>query len=399
MKTKISKILGIGFALVLVASLMLFALPASAGPYEDLVPPLPNMWVGFDPQPGVQGLWFFDPDIDQVGPLAQAINGDIYAYVSNVDGAGSDDIFKSVDGGRTWSVSAVPAYYTGVAVVDMVCSSKSEDVIYLTDGNYVYKSINGGMTFTLVAQADLESQLVGACGTAITGFPITCIDVGYDASGLPIVLIGTRYITGHVNPAGDPAVGSVYYIADETFSATWTDLDLACYSCCQAEYPGGNLDCCYDVLAVAAAPGFDTVSKVYATITAPLSKITFPLNTASQVEIRAGDYGATFTYTALPGDVTCSAGASPVTLAAPNTTCTFDADTTHAAGSTTIAVTDGTISWRLVSGSATLCGGTHTVSTLGTVCAWTHISEQMWNCLWSFESQHASRIMFPSYYA
>jgi hypothetical protein len=399
MKSKLKGALGIGFALVLVASLMLFALPAAAGPYEDLQPPLPNMWTGFAPQPGLLGLWFFDPAITQVGPIAQAINGDIYAHVAGAT-ANGNDIFKSTNGGRTWSVSAVPAYYTGGAVVDMVCSSKSEDVLYLTDGNYVYKSINGATTFTLVAAADLEYQLMGACGTPITGLPITCIDVGYDSAGKPIVLIGTRYVTPHVGPDANPAVGSVYYIADETFSATWTNLQLGCYPCCG--WAGGSAAGCYDVYSVAAAPGFDSVSKVYAVITAPLTSITFTVNTAAQVEIRAGDQGATFTYAGAPAGVTCSAGATPVTLVAatPNTTCTFDATAANAGGTVTIAVTEGTISWRLVSGGGvTICGGTHMVSTLGTVCNWTHIHELAWNCLWSFEIEHASHMMFPSYYA
>ena len=47
MKSKLKGALGIGFALVLVASLMLFAIPAAAGPYEDLAPKLPNGWEGF----------------------------------------------------------------------------------------------------------------------------------------------------------------------------------------------------------------------------------------------------------------------------------------------------------------------------------------------------------------
>jgi hypothetical protein len=406
MKTKLSKILGIGFALVLVASLLLFAIPVAAGPYEDLEPVPPNMWLGFDPTPGLLGAWFFDPAITQVGPLAQAIDGDIYAYVAGTNATpptynpGTEDIFKSTDGGRTWSVSSLPYYYLGGPVVDMVCSSMSEDVIYLTDGYYVWKSINGGLSFAKVAEDSLETVLIGCCGPAYaitditTQIVITSIDVGYDGAGKPIVFIGTL---GHSYDCGPGAVvypGSVYFIADETFPSEWVDLDLGCYPCC-APLTGVG---CYDVYAVAAAPNFATSGKVYAVISSPLTSITFPLNTASQIEIRAGDNGADFTYTALPGDVSCSAAPSPVTLTA-NATCTFDADTTHAAGTTTIAVTDGTISWRLVSGSATICGGTKVIYSLGAVCGWTDVAEIQWNCQYSFAIQHASRIMFPSYYA
>jgi len=419
MKSKFSKIMGIGFALVLVASMMLFAIPTAAGPYDDLEPTLPNMWAGFTPTPGLLGAWFSDPAITQVGPLAQAINGDLYAYVAGIALAtplnqGTNDIFKSTNDGRTWSVSGVPGYYSlnattgGGAVVDMVCSSMSEDVIYLTDGNYVYKSINGAVTFALVAAADLEKQLVGACGTQITGEPITCIDVGYDGAGKPIVLIGTKYVTGHLDPDGNPAVGSVYWIADETFSAMWTNLQLGCYPCCEWSDDPSLADGCYDVYAVAAAPGFANVSKVYATITAPLTTINFPINSTAVIEIRAGDAGAIiFTTDAdgliTDGDVVFSGGAIgdfPYTMTG-NEVVTFTGQgaVIDVAEAVDITVTDGTISWRLVSGAATFCGGTHTVSTLGTVCAWTHVSEVKWNCMWAFEIQHASRIAFPSYYA
>jgi hypothetical protein len=414
MKSKLKGVMGIGFALVLVASLMLFAIPTAAGPYDDLEAVPPNMWVAETPTPGVAGNWFFDPSITQVGPLAQAINGDLYAYVAGTaatpNNPGTDDIFKSTDNGRTWSASSIPFYYfntniippgPGGPVVDMVCSSKSEDVIYLTDGNYVWKSINGGASFALVAPADLEKQLMGACGTQIQGGPITCIDVGYDGAGKPIVLIGTKHISGHIYPVGHPKagqaiVGSIYYIADETFSASWTDLDLSCYTCCTPSSGVG----CYDVYAVAAAPGFENSSKVYGVITAPLTRIDFAGATAT-VEIKAGAYGASFDYSALAG--VTPAGPATVNLA-PHGVFTLTA--TAATGPVNITVNDGTLSWRVATltptvppGVVTFCGGTHVVSTLGHLCEWTHVSEVKWDCKWSFEIQHASRIMFPSYYA
>jgi len=239
LKSKISKILGIGLTFVLLASLMVFALPAAAGPGE-------NTWSKFV-------YPTYDPAITAVGPMAEAIDGTLYAYVAGTNATpeaanpGRDDIFKSIDDGRTWTVSAVPFYYGGGAVVDMVCSELSEDVLYVTDGNYVYRSINGGVTFMPVAAEDLEAKLMGACGTTITGDPITSIDVAYDGAGKPMVFIGTKAV------AGGPAVGSVYWIADQTFSAMWTDLQVQCYGC-------------YDIYSVGAAPDFATSSKVYAVV-------------------------------------------------------------------------------------------------------------------------------------
>jgi hypothetical protein len=502
MKKKLTKIMGIGFALLLVASMLLFAIPAAAGAYDPLVPIPSNMWIEFTPTYGVFGAWFYSQDIEQVGPVARAINGDIYVHVTNATSPGAGpatplnptcsidsndhDIFKSVDNGRTWSVSSVPFYYfntntgdAGGPVVDMVCSDVSEDILYLTDGNYVFKSINGALSFALVVPDDLEKKLCGACGIGIFGQPITSIDLGYDGSGQPIVLIGTRYVYNHVQPNGDPAIGTVLWIADETFSAEWTDLQVSCFGCCPVDItaqdtgintsasngpfsgtlifpplmPGtitiwdsnddehftdpdgdgvltgdaggygaidyGNGDwsvtyggagasgvydilatyesCygCYDVLAVAAAPGFNNVPKVYAVVTAPLFTITFPLNTAASVEVRAGDNGAQFNYETLPGGITCDVASGAAMTA--NQVATFTATGTHAAQVNHILVTDGTISWRLVTGAATFCGGTRVISTL-TVCSWGQVTELMWDCRWSYTSEHASRIVFPSYY-
>ncbi len=508
MKNKLSKIMGIGFALVLVASMMLFAIPAAAGPYDDLVPVPSNAWLEFEPTAGAFGLWFYSSTITQVGPMARAINGDIYAYVANAtsptgpatpNNPGGNDVFKSSDNGRTWSVSQVPFYYfntntsaPGGAVVDMVCSSVSEDVLYLTDGNYVFKSINGGMSFALVVPADLEKKLCGACGIAITGEPITSIDLGYDGSGLPITLIGTRYVTGHFQQDGDPAVGTVLWISDETFSAEWMDLQVECFGCCPQTVPtedtgvanngalpiGGTLTFppllpgtitltdavpdetftdpdgdgvltgdhggagtidystgawtitsfgagvtpgganilatydsaygCYDVYSVAAAPGFDNVPKVYAVVTAPLMSINFALNTAAVVTVRAGDQGATMNFTdpdGLGAEIDYEGGALPATdTLTDNEVVVFTVDSVHAAGSVNVKVTDGTVSWRVVTlptlgvPAATFCGGTSVISTL-TVCSWNQVTELKWDCRWSYTIQHATRMMFPSYYA
>jgi hypothetical protein len=499
--------MGIGFAIVLIASLMLFAVPAQADPYDPLHPMLPNMWAGFPPTPGAMGAWFFDPDISQVGPLAQAINGDIYAYVAGTaataNNPGTNDIAKSTDGGRTWTFSGVPFYYfntttgnPGGPVVDMVCSSMSEDVLYLTDGNYVYRSINGAISFDLVAPEDLEKKLVGACGIEITGQPITCIDLGYDAAGQPMVFIGTRYVTGHFFENGDPAVGSVFWIADQTFSSQWTDLQVRCHGCCPktytAEYtsvqtdgsvgpfnsavnlgflpiypatvsitndsvdetftdpdgdgiltgdnggtgtinyvtgawsvtfgvaPSSGEDIwvtydsgygCYDVYAVGCAPGFASVSKIYAVVTAPLTSVTFTASTAATVELRSGDdpAGAIVWYdsrgcTGLGGTSGVTNGNAGGTITLPfasgNGTETITFDGAGTAGTINFLVQDETVSWRMSAGAgATFCGGTHVISNIGTVCAWSEVSELKWDCMWSFPIEHASRIMYPSFYA
>ena len=427
MKSKMKGILGIGFVLVLIASLMVFAVPTQADPYQPLHPTQPNMWQGFPPTEGSMGFWFFDPEITQLGPNARAINGDFYTYVEGADdwtGAGAtplnpgnNDIFKSTTDGRTWTVSQVPNYYYNTRtmsaagpVVDMVCSSLSEDVLYLTDGNYVYRSINGGISFSMVAPEDLETKLEGLCGDPVDGRPITSIDLTYDGAGTPIVFIGTRDV-GKTTPApdNDPIVGSVYWIADQTFSAMWTDLQLRCYGCCATEWPDGDTgEACFDVYAVAAAPGFDVLAKAYAVVSHELTEINFTA-VGEVVQIRAGDHGAQFHVNGSGPSATWSygstnssgstSGSATVNLAA------NDVMTITSGGSgqmhIDIDITDYTISWRVVTPSLTgptFCGGTFVVSTLGTVCSWNAVTELRWDCLWSFAIEHSSRIKFPSYY-
>jgi hypothetical protein len=178
------------------------------------------------------------------------------------------DIFKSVDGGHTWSVSTIPFYYTGGTVVDMVCSSVSEDVLYVTDGNYVYKSVNGALSFSIVAEDSLELLLVGECGptiimgTTVSGGYITCLDVGYNASGDSLVFIGvTGTYQGGALGSANPLWGSVLYINEAGYPSEWIDLGLHCF-----HSPGTGISGNYDPYSVGCAPDFATSKKLYVAV-------------------------------------------------------------------------------------------------------------------------------------
>jgi hypothetical protein len=201
MKKKIFKILGVAVTLAMVLSLTagFAAAPAAANPGETL-----NEWYTFDyPAEGSDGDWFragsWDNDefIYGMRELTQAINGDLYVYADIGDG-GSDEILKSEDGGRSWEITAYSDPDDGVEggrVFDMVCSSIDEDIVYATDGCYVYKTDDGGDTWSFLAQDSLETELGGACGCELCAGDwriITCIDVTYDDDDNPYVFIGTR---------------------------------------------------------------------------------------------------------------------------------------------------------------------------------------------------------------
>jgi len=149
MKNKIHKILGVAITLGLVLSFVSAALPAAGA--ETI-----NEWYKFDyPKAGSAGDWFRTGDwedgeiIEEVREITQAINGDLYVYVKLEEG-GYDHIFKSTDSGHSWEatgyedVEVCDEYDHPGTVYDMVCSSIDEDIVYATDGFYVYKTDDGG---------------------------------------------------------------------------------------------------------------------------------------------------------------------------------------------------------------------------------------------------------------
>lgn len=416
MKKKISKLFGVVLAVILITSLFGFTIPVSAAA------PLPtiNAWDTFDyPVAGATGGWFWSPNVLELGPMDKALNGDLYIYADIWDDSlgvnpgvleateHTHHILRSTDGGRSWAESTSTLKYGGTAVpglevVDMVCSSLLEDVLYVTDGNYVYKSSDNATTWGIVGQADLEKMIEGDCGIPITQLPITCLDVGYDASSKPYVFIGVTTtfdadgpddIEGNTdddtfgNPTG---AADILYIDELAIGATWISLDLSCYSC------GGFIP-----YAVGCTPDFATApTKMMAVVTSPFT-MNFNLNTAGVVTVTAGASPAYVTYGTLPAGVTYSGGASPDILPAGTATFTC-AGTGTGEASICLDVTGLTATVAVTTPGVTL-GSTHVISSTLGVCGWGEVAELVRNCNPAvaanhFEIDHSSRIGYPDDY-
>ncbi len=195
--------------------------PAAADPDEV-------MWSRVNiPTEGKAGNWVLANGSD-VAHLTMAIDGTLYAYVKGL----TYTLYKSTDEGRSWSYSGEVTD----AIADIACSSLDADIIYITDGSYVYRSDDAGASVSKVADTTLPAL--------DDNESITCLDVGYDASDDPYVFIATA-------DTDDGDFGGVYYLPEADPGAEWTDLQAGSY----------------DVYSIAGSPEFKGDSQVIAIVT------------------------------------------------------------------------------------------------------------------------------------
>jgi hypothetical protein len=147
MKRKITKILGVVLTLSLLVSLAVTT--------ATRVSAADDAWSTMATPSGT-GL-VTDVGNSWTGPFAMDINGTAIYAASDVGGAGVGKLVKSTDGGRTWTaLSLAPAYaapWANIAstITDIVCSSIDANIVYVTDGYDVYKSIDGGATWVILS--------------------------------------------------------------------------------------------------------------------------------------------------------------------------------------------------------------------------------------------------------
>jgi photosystem II stability/assembly factor-like uncharacterized protein len=198
MKRKFVKILGVVLTLSLLVSLGLIpATTVSAGT---------QAWSTFA-IPSATGL-VLDTGSTWAGPFAMNNTGTaIYMGGENTAAAGTGALYKSVDGGRTWTkltIAGLPnAAGWATTITDIVCSSVDADTVYVTDGFDIYKTTNGGTTWVVL------SNLFGSIAAA--GL-ITSIDVGYLGTN-PFIFASTSTFGG--------AGGGVYVAEEAVYGLGW----------------------------------------------------------------------------------------------------------------------------------------------------------------------------------
>jgi hypothetical protein len=163
MNKKFSKIVGVGLTFMLLASLLLSAIPVSASTLS---------W-GSETPPSTTGNVLGPAGID-INDLAA--NGDtIYAATDDAHGG----LYKSTDGGATWvSLETSTSYPSSVDILLVAVAPDDPDIVIMgTSANEVEYSSNGGSSWT-----DL--------GAPATGATIYDIDVSPESGGVSYVAIG-----------------------------------------------------------------------------------------------------------------------------------------------------------------------------------------------------------------
>jgi len=100
---------------------------------------------------------------DQTTALAFDLNGNLYAGTSAVSATTGGGIYKSSDGGNTWT-----AQNTGIqsTTIDAVAVDPNSSLtVYAIGGGHIYKSTNGGASWTQLSQAVGVAGALAIAGT------------------------------------------------------------------------------------------------------------------------------------------------------------------------------------------------------------------------------------------
>ncbi len=158
------------------------------------------------PTEGVPGGWVLARNSD-VKHLAITTDGTLYGYANPSEV--SHTLFKSTNGGLSWF------HRGGVEdeIVDIATDPEDASVLYYASPSCVYKSGNGGDSFT-----QLPPNPGGAGGSNLE---ITSIAVA-ELDGHHIIAVGTK-------DADNAEYGGIYILEDAGLSPSWVDNEIGNY--------------------------------------------------------------------------------------------------------------------------------------------------------------------------
>jgi len=265
MKKKSYKIMGMALTVMLLASLAvgLVAAPAGAGNLE---------WDKEEfPRAADLGDYFRDTAITGLGPWTMAIDGTMHAYAAGT-GLG---MLVSTDSGRSWDMKS-PGY-GGTAPVGIAVSTEDADTLWVASATGVYRSTNGGGSFTLLTDTDDQGGTLGS---------ITALTAGY-VDDEPYLFVAATSSAATV-----PDI----FVLGASYGSIWSAMNV----------PAENIH------AIACAPDFNTYSDpvVFAIVSDDAADaFTMTCTTAGLVTVAATSGSVTMA-------VTTEAGATATTIAA-----------------------------------------------------------------------------------
>ncbi len=233
-----------------------------------------DTWLRYPiPEKGEAGGFLLTSDVSTEGTGVTAVasgKGVVYAALEEISGSPLDgyDLFKSIDGGYTWEAlwripdwdkpTGGPTSDPDPRIISLILPDYDEpDILYLATQYYVYKTTDGGKTFSTVGSRPCYGSGTNPSSSEL----ITSLDV-VSYRGSYLVLVGSRDAD-----VGPNDYGGVYLLDESQRFTSWIDLEVG----------NGKAGTVYDVLDVAFAANFRQNQQVVALVSddlAPLTKVT-----------------------------------------------------------------------------------------------------------------------------
>jgi hypothetical protein len=216
-KMKISKILGVGLALVMVFSLMVGFMPAQKAEAQAWTP---NQW-GTLSIPTATGAVRLAADCNLI-----ALGPDGMTFYAASNQAGATALYRSVNGGKSWTAfTNLPAAPAASAVTfpitELAVAPDDPNIVAFVDSNFVtstagniYLSTNGGAIWSPMVNVGTVTGFVAAS-------VIQDLDISEATAG------GREYMVCTANPVGAIDNGNVFIFGTAAAPLAWTEIGAA----------------------------------------------------------------------------------------------------------------------------------------------------------------------------